>query len=126
MRVRIFLAVTSGGFLPSLVLAQGEPACPVGDRPLESAQLKMPEMRSTGETHNPQEADVVVEFIVDSGGSVSAVKVVRSETWPVRAGGPSIPHYFDKAALDQVASRRYTPRTQSCRGEATIRFRFEP
>jgi hypothetical protein len=125
MRVRTFLTLTSVGLLPGLVLAEGEPACPVGDPPLESAKLKMPDVRSTGELHNPQEADVVVEFIVDSGGSVSAVKVVRSETWPVRAGGPSIPHYFDKAALEQLASRRYAPRTHSCRTEATIRFRSE-
>jgi hypothetical protein len=125
MRVCIFLTVASGGFLPGLVLAEGEPACPVGDRPLESAELKMPDVRSTGELHNSQEADVVVEFIVDSGGSVSAVKVVGSETWPVRAGGPSIPHYFDKAVLEHVASRRYAPRTHSCRAEATIRFRSE-
>jgi len=89
------------------------------------AELKMPGVRGTGELHNPQEADVVVEFIVSPTGVVSAVNVVRSETWPVRAAGASMPHYFDNAALEHVVSRKYAAREQACRGETTIKFRFE-
>jgi hypothetical protein len=124
MRVRIFLTVAGFWFLPTVAHAQGEPACPADERPLEATELKMPGVQSTGEVHNPQEADVVVDFVVDPDGSVSAAKVVRSETWPVRAGGPAMPRYFDNAAREHVASRKYASRSQSCRAEAIIRFRF--
>jgi hypothetical protein len=87
--------------------------------------MKMPELRSTADMHNPQEADVVVTFVVDLSGDVSETAVVSSKTWPVRAGGPSTPNYFDQVAVEQVASRKYAPRSDRCRGQATFLFRFQ-
>lgn len=85
----------------------------------------MPTPRSTGELHKPQEADVVVEFLLDASGAVSEAKVVGSDTWPVQRARPAAPHYFDQSALEQVAGRKYAPRQEPCRGRATIRFGFE-
>ena len=125
MRVRFFLATAVLGLVSSPAVGEGEPACPADEQPAEAAELEMPLPTSTGEMHNPQEADVVVEFVVDSAGLVSTAKVIRSETWAVRARGPTMPHYFDQVALKQVTSRKYRPRSHACRGEATFRFRFK-
>jgi len=120
-RVLVTLAAV---LFATLAHAEGELQCPADYQPLEASELQMPEVRSTGDMHNPQEADVVVEFVVDSAGVVSAPRVIRSETWAVRKGRPSRPNYFDQVVIDQVGSRKYAPRSQKCRAEATFKFRF--
>jgi len=125
MHLRSFILIASAALPPQHAYGEGEPACPANEQPLEAAELKMPIPRGTADMHGPQEADVVVEFLVDASGAVSEAKIVSSNTWAVQRERPAMPHYFDQSALDQIGSRKYAPRRDPCRGQATIRFRFE-